>query len=293
MRLVTFLWSGVEGIGVLTDDGNGIADLRGAGIPNSMQALVAGGEEALARLREALATAPVLQIGDVCVLAPLPRPARNIFCVGKNYFEHAREFQGSGFDQTSNAEVRPEAPIVFTKAPSSVSAPGAPIPTYLDPTDTSDYEGELAVVIGRGGRGIKREEAMGHIFGYTIINDVTARELQKRHKQWFLGKSIDGYCPMGPALLTADEVPDVTALRVVTRVNGEERQSASVADLMFDIPELIAVISSGITLQSGDIIATGTPAGVGIGFEPPRFLRAGDEVAIEIDPIGVLRNPVE
>lgn len=293
MRLVTFSKAGVEGVGVLVSDDGGLADLSGIGLAGDMLSLIAGGPEQLTRVEAALISAPRLDLGSVELLAPIPRPARNIFCVGKNYFEHAREFQDSGFDATSNAEVRPEAAIVFTKAPSSVSANGDPIPSYLDPTASTDYEGELAVVIGQGGRGISREDAMNHVFGYTIVNDVTARELQKTHKQWFLGKSIDGYCPMGPTIVTADEIGDPGRLRVVTTVNGEQRQSASVSDLMFGIPELIEVISAGITLQPGDIIATGTPAGVGVGFEPPRFLQAGDEVTVEIAPIGVLRNPVE
>ena len=155
-----------------------------------------------------------------------------------------------------------------------------------------DYEGELAVVIGRAGRGIRKAEALAHVFGYTIVNDVTARTLQHKHRQWILGKGIDGFCPMGPAILTADEVPDPGVLRLRTWVNGELRQDAPVSDLIFDIPTLIETISAGITLQPGDLIATGTPAGVGIGFQPPKFLKAGDVVRVEITGIGVLENPV-
>jgi 2-keto-4-pentenoate hydratase/2-oxohepta-3-ene-1,7-dioic acid hydratase in catechol pathway len=231
-------------------------------------------------------------LGGVELLAPLPRPPRNVFCVGKNYHEHAKEFASSGFDATAK-EVVPEAPVVFSKPPSAVIGPGAPIPSYLDPTDSVDYEGELAVVIGRGGRGIKRAGALGHVFGYTIVNDVTARTLQQRHRQWVLGKGIDGFCPMGPVIVTADEVPDPSRLKVRTWVNDELRQDESVASLIFDIPTLIETISAGITLEPGDVIATGTPYGVGIGFTPPRFLKPGDTVRIEIDGIGVLENPVE
>lgn len=189
-------------------------------------------------------------------------------------------------------EVIPEAPIIFTKATSAVIGPGEPIPAWLDPTHTTDYEGELALVIGLGGRGIARAEAMHHVYGYTIINDVTARVLQGRHQQWFLGKSLDGFCPMGPVLATADEVPEVDRLRVQTRVNGELRQNTLVANLIFDIPTLIETLSRTITLASGDIIATGTPAGVGMGFKPPKYLQKGDVVAITIEPIGTLENPV-
>ena len=169
----------------------------------------------------------------------------------------------------------PTAPVVFTKAPSSVIGPEAAILANLDPTNSVDYEGELGVVIGRGGRGISRTDAMDHVFGYTIINDVTARTLQHKHKQWFLGKSIDSFCPMGPTLVTADEIPDPTRLKLETRVNGELRQNAVVSDLIFDIPTLIETISRGMTLMPGDIIATGTPEGVGIGFTPPKYLNSG------------------
>ncbi|MGJ3264695.1 MAG: fumarylacetoacetate hydrolase family protein [Salinarimonas sp.] len=166
------------------------------------------------------------------------------------------------------------------------------VDSSLDPTGTLDYEGELAVVIGRGGRGISRERAMEHVFGYTIVNDITARDVQNRHKQWFLGKSADTFCPMGPALVTASAVVDVTALRLVTRVNGEVRQDAVVRDPIFDIPTIIATISAGITLQPGDVIATGTPAGVAVGFSPPRWLRPGDRVEVAIDGIGSLTNRI-
>jgi 2-keto-4-pentenoate hydratase/2-oxohepta-3-ene-1,7-dioic acid hydratase in catechol pathway len=243
-------------------------------------------------LGEAIKTAPRLPLASVCLLAPIPTPARNIFCVGKNYAAHAREFQRSGFDATSSGQDIPQAPVVFTKAPSSVIGPDAPILGHLDPTNSVDYEGELGVVIGRGGRGISRQTAMAHVFGYTIINDVTARTLQQEHKQWFLGKSIDGFCPMGPTIVTADEIPDPAQLKLQTRVNGEKRQDASVGDLIFDIPILIETISRGITLFPGDVIATGTPEGVGIGFKPPKYLHAGDVVKITIEPIGTLSNAV-
>jgi 2-keto-4-pentenoate hydratase/2-oxohepta-3-ene-1,7-dioic acid hydratase in catechol pathway len=233
-----------------------------------------------------------MPLSDVQLLAPLPRPPRNIFCVGKNYREHAKEFASSGFDATAQ-EVVPEAPVVFSKPPSSVIGPGAPIPSHLDPTQSVDYEGELAVVIGRGGRGITSADALDHVFGYTIVNDVTARTLQQRHRQWILGKGIDGFCPMGPAIVTADEIPDPRRLRVRTWVNDDLRQDESVAALIFDIPTLIETISAGITLEPGDVIATGTPYGVGIGYTPPRFLKPGDTVRVEIEGIGVLENPVE
>ena len=183
-----------------------------------------------------MAKAPVAEGAVLC--APIPRPPKNVFCVGKNYHEHAKEFAGSGFDASAK-EVVPEAPVVFSKPATAIIPTGETIPAHLDPTHSTDYEGELAVVIGHGGRGIAKADALRHVFGYTIVNDVTARTLQHRHRQWVLGKGIDGFCPMGPAILTADEVPDPRALRVITHVNGEKRQDASVADLIFDIPTLI------------------------------------------------------
>ena len=293
MRLVTFKHAGrlEQRAGALREDG-GIVDLAAADplLEGGILALVAAEPALLERARAAAEGAQAAEGAVLC--APIPRPAKNIFCVGKNYREHAAEFAGSGFDATAK-EVVPEAPVVFSKPPTSVIGPGEPIPSRLDPTDSTDYEGELAVVIGRAGRGIRKADALGHVFGYTIVNDVTARTLQHKHRQWILGKGLDGFCPMGPAILTADEVPDPAALRVTTHVNGEKRQDAPVSDLIFDIPTLIEVISAGITLEPGDVIATGTPAGVGIGFDPPRFLKPGDTVRIEVPGIGVLENPVE
>jgi 2-keto-4-pentenoate hydratase/2-oxohepta-3-ene-1,7-dioic acid hydratase in catechol pathway len=214
-------------------------------------------------------------------------------CVGKNYREHAKEFTRSGFDSSASsaADAIPTAPIVFTKAPECVIADGADIRYPEGVSDSVDYEAELGLVIGKGGRGISKADAYGHICGYTIINDVTARDLQGKHKQWFLGKSLDTFCPMGPWLVTADEV-DPENLNVKCWVNDELRQDANTRDLIFDIPTLIATISAGITLQPGDVIATGTPVGVGIGFTPPKFLKRGDRVTIEIDGLGRLSNSV-
>jgi 2-keto-4-pentenoate hydratase/2-oxohepta-3-ene-1,7-dioic acid hydratase in catechol pathway len=293
MRLVTFKYPHRLGthLGALREDG-AVLDLAAADpalAGGNMPAFIAGGAAALHHAQAAMVKAPVAEGATLC--APIPRPPKNVFCVGKNYHEHAKEFAGSGFD-ASTKEVVPEAPVVFSKPATAIIALGETIPAHLDPTNSTDYEGELAVVIGHGGRGIQAEDAMKHVFGYTIVNDVTARTLQHKHRQWVLGKGIDGFCPMGPAILTADEVPDPKALRVITHVNGEKRQDAPVADLIFDIPTLIAAISAGITLEPGDLIATGTPFGVGIGFTPPKFLKKGDVVRVEVPGIGVLENPV-
>jgi len=231
-------------------------------------------------------------LAEVRVLAPIDQPLRNIFCVGKNYHEHAAEFQNSGFDSSAkNGEHAPEAPVIFTKPASTIIGPGAKIPRHTGVTSQLDYEAELGVVIGKAGRGIKKSEAMDYVFGYTVINDFTARDLQKLHRQWFLGKSLDGFCPMGPYLVTADEV-DGQNIDVKCWINGELRQNSNTSKLIFDIPTLVETLSAGIELQPGDVIATGTPAGVGIGFNPPKFLQKGDVVRIEIQNVGVLENEV-
>jgi 2-keto-4-pentenoate hydratase/2-oxohepta-3-ene-1,7-dioic acid hydratase in catechol pathway len=294
MRLVTFRPKDRidHRIGALREDG-AVLDLAAVdpGLEGgSIVALIGGGAAALEHARRAAERAPVAEDARIC--APIPRPPKNVFCVGKNYHEHAKEFATSGFDASAK-EVVPEAPVVFSKPATSIIATGEPIPAHLDTSGSTDYEGELAVVIGKGGRGIGKPEAMAHVFGYTIVNDVTARTLQHKHRQWILGKGIDGFCPMGPAILTADEVPDPRKLRLTTHVNGEKRQDALVEDLIFDIPTLIECISAYITLEPGDVIATGTPVGVGIGFKPPVFLKRGDVVRVEISGIGVLENPVE
>lgn len=236
-----------------------------------------------------------LPLAGVRLLAPIGSFPRNIFCIGKNYRAHALEFTAAGFDSSGGgaapSDVIPTSPIVFSKPFTSVIGPGDVIESHSHLTSKLDYEAELAVVIGRGGRDIALTDALDHVFGYTIVNDVTARDRQQTHRQWLLGKGLDTFCPMGPAVVTADEV-DLADTVVECRVNGELRQKAPVADLIFDVPTLIRDLSAGMTLVPGDVIATGTPAGVGIGFDPPRFLKPGDEVAATIEPIGTLTNRI-
>lgn len=235
---------------------------------------------------------PAQPLAAARLLAPILAPPHNILCVGKNYHSHAREFSRSGYDAgSSEKNAIPEYPIVFTKPATCIAGPDDEIPLWPGLDASVDYEIELAVVIGKRGRFIRKEHALDHIFGYTIINDVTHRNLQRDHKQWFLGKAIDGFAPMGPWIVTADEL-DAGALQLVCQVNGEVRQSANTADLIFDVPTLIETISRSLTLEPGDIIATGTPEGVGIGFSPPRFLCDGDVVQLGISGIGQLRNTV-
>jgi 2-keto-4-pentenoate hydratase/2-oxohepta-3-ene-1,7-dioic acid hydratase in catechol pathway len=235
--------------------------------------------------------AEVRNLSDVRLLAPLRDPARNVMCVGKNYHDHSAEFARSGFDATSSDQGAPSHPIFFTKPASAIIGPGDEIDPHSGVTEALDYEAEVAVIIGRGGRGISVADAWDHVWGYALLNDVTARDLQHRHSQWFLGKSLDSFCPIGPWLVTADEV-DGHHIDIECRVNGEVRQRASTANLIFDIPTLISTLSSGMALQPGDIVATGTPAGVGIGFDPPRFLSPGDKVVVLSPQLGSLENVV-
>jgi len=285
MKLVTYRHNGDSGIGVL--DGDGVIPLAGTGLPTTMVEFVALGAAGLQRAGAVTAT-PV-PLADVHLLAPI-RPRNNIMCVGKNYYEHAKEFADSGFD-ASQKQIVPDEPVIFTKALSSLSDPGDDVRVSADPTNTSDYEGELAVVIGPGGHQISEADAWDHVYGYTIVNDVTVRDLQKRHVQFFIGKSAHTYCPMGPALVTADEISDVTTLRLQTRINGELRQDTTLKELIFDIPALIAAISTVVLLEPGDVIATGTPVGVGLGFTPPKFLVPGDVMEVSIEALGTLVNP--
>lgn len=289
MKIVAFRQNSQPGVGLVSAD---LLSVQPFDLPQAQRELGALPViEMLARGEALPALLATVALSSVQIIAPIPKPRRNIFCVGKNYFAHAREFAGSGFDSSAKAgEDIPPDPIYFTKVPESVVGPGAAIEMPAA-SDAIDYEAELTVIIGRGGKGIAAKDAMAHVWGYTIINDVTARDWQSRHKQWLLGKSFDTFCPMGPWLVSADEC-DGTKTSVRCYVNGEERQNASTTDLIFDIPKLIETLSAGITLYPGDIIATGTPVGVGIGFKPPKYLKSGDVVRVEIDGIGTLENPV-
>lgn len=214
-------------------------------------------------------------------LAPIPRTPKNILCVGKNYGDHVQEMGG---------DTAPEDIVVFTKAPTAITADETTIPVHAEKTAMLDYEGELAIVIGKRGKDIPKGLAYDYIFGYTIANDLTARDLQEKHKQYFLGKSLDESCPMGPYLVSKDEIPDPQVLSIVTKVNGEVRQNGSTKDMLFNVADIISILSKYVTLEPGDIILTGTPAGVGKGMNPPAFLKAGDEVKVSIEGIGTLAN---
>lgn len=227
-------------------------------------------------------------LAEVKPLAPIPCPRRNIFCLGKNYLEHAKEI----FQKVDQGGTVPEKPIFFTKATTCVIGTGVPIPSHSNLTAMLDYEAELAVIIGKGGRDIPKENAWRHIFGYTAFNDVSARDLQKDHLQWFRGKSLDGFAPMGPLVVHRSAMPPPEEIEIQSWVNGELRQQAKFSQLIFDIPTIIENLSAGMTLLPGDIIATGTPAAVGMGFNPPRYLKVGDEVVVGVSGAGLLINRV-
>ena len=275
-----------------------VLDLAAAGaLPagaTTMQAVIESGAPTLAAIRAAVATPPagaLLQLAGVQLLAPIPRPHRNVFCVGRNYMDHVAE--GDRTRGITSSEL-PKYPQFFTKAPDTVIAPGADIPdhTATGVTQWLDYEAELTLIIGKAGANIAEADALSHVFGWTIGNDVTGRDLQRRHGQWFKGKSLDRSCPLGPWIVPADEL-DATDLAIRLWVNGEERQSSRTSKMIFDVKAIIHQLSQGFTLLPGDVIMTGTPEGVGYAMVPPRVLKDGDVVEIEIEGIGRLSNPVK
>lgn len=280
LQLVTIEKSGYSEPGVLS--GDEVIGIKGAGF-HDVLSVVAGGADAMDRVTRWLYSPPSserLPLSAVKLLAPIQRPHK-IICIGLNYRDHAAE---------SNLAV-PETPTVFAKFSTSVIGPGAPI--VLPKASTKpDYEAEFAVVIGKGGRHIPADEWLKHVFGYTIVNDVSARDFQMATTQWMIGKTFDTFCPMGPAIVTADEIEDPHALAISLTIGGETLQSSNTSNLIFRIPQLIAYLSSVFTLEPGDIISTGTPAGVGFARTPPRYLKAGDEVRVQVQGIGELVNPV-
>ena len=292
-RLVTFLHAGVPRPGVLLNDAEAL-DLQAAGLPYAgMQQVVEAGLQALDAIRAAARaprSAAVRPLAEARLLAPMPRPRRNVFCVGRNYMDHVAE--GDRTRGLVQSEL-PKYPQFFTKAPETVIGPEDVIPDHgaTGVTRYLDYEAELALVIGTPGAGIPPEAAFSHVFGWTIANDVTGRDLQRRYGQWFKGKSLDRSCPMGPWIIPADEL-DASDLSIQLWVNGEQRQSSRTAKMIFGVPQILHHLSQGFTLLPGDVVMTGTPEGVGYAMQPPQVLKGGDVVEIEIEGIGRLRNPV-
>jgi 2-keto-4-pentenoate hydratase/2-oxohepta-3-ene-1,7-dioic acid hydratase in catechol pathway len=249
-------------------------------------------EQGIAPAQLQAAVRECLPMAQVKFLAPFSAFLRNPFAVGKNYHEHALEFDKSGFNATSGKDSAiPQYPQIFTKATLTLNGPTDPIRYDPKLTQSVDYEGEIGVVIGRTARKVSKADAMQYVWGFVAANDVTARDLQRNHAQWFLGKSLDGFCPLGPWITTTDEAP--TDMRMQTWVNGELRQNAHISQLIFDIPTLIETMSAALTLLPGDVILTGTSVGVGVGFNPPKFLRPGDVVRVAITGLGELNNPVQ
>lgn len=279
MRFITYNYMDKEAVGIISEQG--IIPLEQY---NSMLDLIENFDGNILK-------GPFSQfipVDEVKLLAPIPHPRRNILCLGKNYEDHAKEL---GATKISDKFI-PEDPIYFTKSADSVIASGDSILFYEAVTKQVDYEVELALVIGKEGVNIKPEDAEQYIFGYTIINDVSARDLQLKHKQWFKAKSLDTFCPMGPHIVHKSELPLPIQLDIKCSINGEVRQSSNTSKLIFDIPYMISDLSKGLTLRPGDIIATGTPSGVGFGFNPPKFLKDGDTIECYIEKIGTLVNKV-
>lgn len=296
-KLITFEDLGFVQWGVLDTEETGVYSAIAleeaffTPLPETLAEFIQQGNEGLLALADALEQNEKTQavkakpLATVHILAPLPQLTKNIFCVGENYAEHIEEFHKKKLDSL------PKYPQFFTKAPTCVIGPEDTIDSHPQVTKELDYEGELAVIIGTSGKDIPVSEAMNHVYGFTIMNDVTARDLQRNHGQWFHGKSLDTFAPMGPCILLRDAAPDT--FTIVTKVNDEVRQDASTEEFIFPIPSLISTLSQGTTLQPGDIISTGTPSGVGAGFKPPRYIHSGDSVEISISGIGTLKNTVK
>ena len=285
MRLVTFEHQGQRRVGVVL--GQEVADVSGAFA--SMQALIEAGADGLAAADgEARQAKQRLPLSQVRLAAPLPRPAKNILCVGVNYRAHGEEAARAGARATAGP---PAHPIWFTKPATSVCGPYDDIELDLDLSQKYDWEAELAVVIGKPGRHIARQQALDHIHSWTVFNDFSVRDFQLDHGgQWFLGKSLDRASPMGPWLVTPDEVGDAGRMHICCRVNGVLKQDADTSQMIFDVPAVIADVSQLLTLEPGDVISTGTPAGVALGRNPPEWLKPGDVMETEIERLGVLRN---
>lgn len=286
MKLITYRQNGAEHVGALTEDGTGVLPLPAADMNTLIETMT------LTDLRSAVAAAErgsALALSDVELLAPIPRPRQDVLCLGMNYLAHAEE--AARYSADAFRKERPVA-VYFSKRVSEAGKPDGVIPRHAGLTDRLDYEAELAVVLGRTARDVKAADAADCIFGYTVLNDVSARDLQTGHKQWYFGKSLDGATPMGPVLVTADEIAYPPALEITCRVNGELRQQSNTSLLITSIGQILEELTAGMTLLPGTIIATGTPAGVGMGFDPPKFLQSGDVVECAIEGIGSLRSTV-
>ena len=290
MKLAAYQYKADQYVGIVSDDLQTVTPYQ-----LSQQDAQRGALTIIEMMAEGIALPSMgkaVPLKEVCLRAPIPYPRRNIFCVGKNYLDHVKEIKDSKLGEAQGAMANlPKHPVVFSKVPEAVIATRVGIDSHPAATQEMDYEAELAVVIARKGKAISQADAMKHVWGYTIVNDVSARDVQAKHVQFHIGKSFDTFCPMGPWLVSADEINEKNT-KIQCWVNGELRQDGNTEQMIFDIPTVIESISAGMTLYPGDVIATGTPSGVGMGFKPPRFLKKGDSVKIQIEGIGVLENPV-
>ena len=287
MKLVTYRENGAEKVGALTKDGTAILPLPVPDMNTLIETLT------LSQLSSAVTAAEgsgaSVALADVELLAPIPRPRQDVLCLGMNYKAHASE--AAKYDADAFTKEKPAA-VYFSKRVSEAVAPGGVIQSHQDLVERLDYEVELAVILGKTAKHVKAAEAGDYIFGYTVLNDVSARDVQTGHKQWYFGKSLDGFTPMGPCIVTADEIAFPPALGISSTVNGEPRQDSNTSLFLKSIQDVLEELTAGMTLLPGTIIATGTPAGVGMGFDPPKFLKPGDTVSCTIEGIGTLTNPV-
>jgi 2-keto-4-pentenoate hydratase/2-oxohepta-3-ene-1,7-dioic acid hydratase in catechol pathway len=290
MKLAAYQYKSEQYVGIVSDDLQTVTPYQ-----LSQQDAQRGALSIIEMMAEGKALPPMgeaVALTDVCLRAPIPHPRRNIFCVGKNYLDHVKEIKDSKLGEAQGAMANlPKHPVVFSKVPEAVIGTRVGIDSHPTATQEMDYEAELAVVIAKKGKAISQADAMKYVWGYTIVNDVSARDVQAKHVQFHIGKSFDTFCPMGPWLVSADEINEKNT-KIQCWVNGELRQDGNTEQMIFDIPTVIESISAGMTLYPGDVIATGTPSGVGMGFKPPRFLKKGDNIKIQIEGIGVLENPV-
>jgi 2-keto-4-pentenoate hydratase/2-oxohepta-3-ene-1,7-dioic acid hydratase in catechol pathway len=291
LNLITFADAAGSRAGVLLSGGR-VLDLAVAMPPaRDMLSVIEGGAPMLAAIRALAANPPanaLLPLASVALQAPIPQPRRNVFCVGRNYMDHVAE--GDRTRGITQSEM-PKYPQFFTKAADCVIAPGAKVPTHEGVTKWLDYEVELVAIIGTAGRDIPKEKALEHVYGWTIGNDVTGRDLQRRHGQWFKGKSLDRSCPLGPVIVPAADL-SAADLAISLKINGEQRQASRTSKMIFDVPEIIHQLSAGFTLLPGDVIMTGTPEGVGYAMQPPQTLKAGDVMELTIEGIGTLTNAI-
>jgi len=297
MIFLTFAAADGPHLGLVIDDN--VLDLTKAwpsasqtSAPRHVGDLAEAGEAGLAIVRDlasAVNSANLVAQASLTLMAPIPRPKKNVFCVGRNYKDHIDEGMRA---QGKAPAPLPTVPEFFTKPPTAVIASGETIPQHANVTEQLDYEVELAVIIGKPGSNIAAQNAFNHVFGYSIINDITGRDMQRRYGQWFKGKGLDRSCPFGPVVVHASALPNVADIRIFSTVNGEVRQDSRTSRMIFDIPAIIEHLTRGLTLEAGDVIATGTPSGVGYAMTPPRFLLKGDRVTAEIEGIGILSNSI-